>query len=120
MTILANLDPATDDAAEADLLYTQQAAGPRKRTFGSLWRNVLGRTATAQRAFFGATPIAQPAGADQAAVPATPISDAASGTYGATEQALINDLTAQVNAQTTLINQMRSDLVALGLIKGSA
>lgn len=120
MSLLASLDPATDDAAETDLSYTHQTAGPRKRTFGSLWRNVLGRTAAAQRAFFGASPIAQPAGATQAAVPATPISATASGTYGATEQTLINDLKAQVNALTVLCNAQRAALVSLGLMKGGA
>lgn len=120
MTTLPNLAAASDDAEESELLYTVQAAGPRKRTFGSLWRNVLGRTAAAQRAFFGATPIPQPASANQAAVSATPISATAGSSYTTNERDLINALKAQVNALTVLTNQQRADLVALGLIKGSA
>ena len=120
MTTLPNLNAASDEAEESELLYTVQAAGPRKRTFGSIWRNVLGRSAAAQRAFFGASPVSQPASANQSAVSATPISATAGASYTSTEQQMINDLKAKVNAQTVLLNQMRADLVALGLIKGSA
>lgn len=57
---------------------------------------------------WNATPVVQPAHADQAAVTQT-----AGGTYTATEQAMLGAL-------KTLVNQLRADLVAVGLIKGSA
>ena len=122
MTTLPNLPDAPADANDGELIYVRPTAGDAnaKRTFGSFWRNVLGRTAEAQRAFFGATPIAQPASANQAAVPATPISASAGASYTTAERDLINALKAQVNALTVLTNQQRADLVALGLIKGSA
>lgn len=122
MTTLPDLPDAPADAAEGELLYVRPTTEVEnaKRTFGSLWRNVLGRSATAARGFFGATPVTQPAGAAQAAVPAAPISATAGATYTATEQQLINDLKAQVNALTVLCNAQRAALVALGLIKGSA
>jgi len=75
----------------------------------------------------------QPTGANQAAVSGT--IGAALGTtaattttpwgFGSSTQAdaiatRVNQLLVDVAANTTLVNQLRSDLVALGLIKGSA
>lgn len=122
MTTLPNLPDAPDDAADDELLFVRPTTGPAnaKRTFGSIWRNVLGRTAAAQRGFFGATPTTQPASPAQAAAPSTPISASAGATYTAAEQTLINDLKVQVNALTVLCNAQRAALVQLGLIKGSA
>ncbi len=135
MTTLPNLTDAPADALDTDLLFTAVAAdpSPRKRTFLSLWRNVLGRTAAAQRAFFGATPIAQPASAGQAAVTAT-IGAAVASTgatnsspYGFTTAAQADALVARVNelktlgeAEKVLLNEIRGALVSLGLIKGAA
>lgn len=70
--------------------------------------------------FLGATPVVQPASADQAA-----ITDSSSGTADGTVAAIsgsgadadINNNFAEV---VTLLNQIRGDLVTLGLIKGSA
>ncbi|WP_420104572.1 hypothetical protein [Bosea sp. (in: a-proteobacteria)] len=135
MTTLPNLPDAPADANDGELIYVRPTSGSpnAKRTFGSFWRNVLGRTAAAQRAFFGATPIAQPASANQAAVTATVGANVAttgatnSTPYGFTTAAQANDLVTRVNeskalgeANKVLLNQMRADLVALGLIKGSA
>lgn len=58
--------------------------------------------------FYDKQPIAQPANADQAAVSGT-----AGASYTATEQAMLNDV-------VKLANALRSALVSLGLIKGSA
>lgn len=71
-------------------------------------------------AFLGATPVVQPADADQAA-----ITDSSGGTADGTVAAVsgsgadadINNNFAEV---VTLLNQLRADLVTLGLIKGSA
>ncbi|PVE25443.1 hypothetical protein DC522_05985 [Microvirga sp. KLBC 81] len=113
--------PATVD--DNELLYVRLPSGSpvsRKRTMSTLVTYILGSSAASLRGFFGADPVAQPAGASQAAVPATPISASAGATYTATEQQLINDLKAQVNALTVLCNAQRAALVSLGLIKGSA
>lgn len=60
--------------------------------------------------FYGTTPIAQPSGANQAAVTTTaPVSGIG---YGFSY--------AQATAILTLLNELRSAFVALGLIKGSA
>lgn len=135
MTTLPNLPLAPDDAPDGEAYYVRSPTGApnARRTFASFWRNVLGRSAAAQRAFFGATPIAQPASANQAAVGATVgVAVATTGAtqttpYGFTTAAQANDLVARVNelktlgeANKVLVNEMRANLVALGLIKGSA
>lgn len=79
-------------------------------------------TATGQKlAFYGKTPVIQPASANQAAVgttaPAGGTGTAAGGwsTSGNRDTAITT-----INSLVTLVNQLRSDLVSLGLIKGSA
>lgn len=66
---------------------------------------------SAGAAFFSVTAaVAQPSGAAQAAV-ATTAATTGAATYGLTS--------AQANGVVTLVNQLRADLVTLGLIKGS-
>ena len=68
---------------------------------------VVFRASTEKGAFFGTTPVVQPSSASQAAV---------SGQTTATTTALRTDLDAVI----VLANQLRAELVELGLIKGSA
>lgn len=75
---------------------------------GTTTGSKIGTDVAQKLAFWNATPVVQPAHADQAAVTQT-----AGGTYTATEQAMLEAL-------KTLVNQLRADLVAVGLIKGSA
>jgi hypothetical protein len=70
----------------------------------------IGTATTQKLGFFDAPPIVQPAGADQAAVATTGATD--SSPFGYTE--------AQANAIVALVNEMRSVLVNLGLMKGAA
>lgn len=70
----------------------------------------VGNTSTELVAFFGAIPVAQPSSASQAAV-STAAATSGSAIYGFTS--------AQANGIVTLLNQIRSDLVTLGLLKGS-
>jgi hypothetical protein len=68
-------------------------------------------TATTQKlGFYNATPVVQPAGAAQAAV----------ATTGATNASPFGYTEAQANAIVALVNEMRSVLVNLGLMKGAA
>lgn len=76
--------------------------------FGTVSGSKLGSSAGEMLSLWGATPIVQPASANQAAVTQT-----AGATYTATEQAMLNAL-------KTLVNQLRADLVSAGVIKGSA
>jgi UDP-N-acetyl-D-mannosaminuronic acid transferase (WecB/TagA/CpsF family) len=70
----------------------------------------IGTSASQKLGFYGATPIAQRAGAAQAAVATTPATN--STPYGYAE--------AQANAIVALVNELRAALVAVGLIKGAA
>jgi hypothetical protein len=82
--------------------------------------------------FFGATPIVQPVATNQAAVTSTAVTSASntaststtpfgfttSTQFNAVLQA-VNSMVAVVNSLSVWQNQIRTDLVALGLIKGS-
>ena len=70
----------------------------------------VGTAITQKLGFYNATPIVQPAGAAQAAVVTTGATDVSP--FGYTE--------AQANAIVALVNEMRSTLVNLGLMKGAA
>lgn len=67
---------------------------------------VVGKSLTSMRLDFQGP---KPASANQAAVTSGP----ADGTYDSTEQDMLNEI-------KTLVNQLRLDLVNLGLIKGGA
>ena len=69
---------------------------------------LVGQSATDKVAFYGATTVVQPTSASQAAAAATT-------TTTATTTALQTDL----DAVRVLANQLRSELVTLGVIKGS-
>lgn len=80
----------------------------------------IGRSASEKVALFGAEPVAQPSGANQGA-----LIDNSGGTASLTIAAIGATYTqAEVrNAVASLarsINQIRSDLVTLGVIKGAA
>lgn len=71
---------------------------------------LIGSSASSKIGFYGATPVARPASADQAAAPA--------GGTGATAGAY--DTAANRDKLIALVNEMRSCLVNAGLMKGSA
>ena len=72
---------------------------------------IIGRDVSSKLAFYGVTAtVTQPSGAAQAAVVTTAATTGAA-TYGFTS--------AQANSIVALLNQIRSDLVTLGLLKGS-
>lgn len=71
---------------------------------------VLGYNSSEKVAFWGATATTRPSGAGQAAVAST--APTSTNPYGFTTS-------TQAAAIVTLVNQMRSDLVALGLLNGS-
>lgn len=80
----------------------------------------VGQSASDKVGFYGTTPAVQPSGTSQSAVATTAITTLAT-TPTATDIAIaVNSLISRVAANVTLINQVRSDLVTLGLLKGSA
>lgn len=71
----------------------------------------IGKSATSSKlGFWAASPIVQPTSASQAAV-TTEAATTGAATYGLTS--------AQANGVVRLINQLRTDLIAVGIIKGS-
>lgn len=95
----------------------------------------IGTATTQKLGLWNATPVVQPAGANQAALGAVTTVGTNTGTGGAglsligdttsVNQAtnIMNDFAAlrdDMAAAFTLINQLRSDLVAVGIIKGAA
>ena len=94
---------------------TWTAAGGQVFTVGAQ----IGDGASDLVGFYGATPVAQPTATAQSAVPTTAITTLAT-TPTATDVAVaVNSLISRVSAGVTLVNQLRSELVTLGLIKGS-
>lgn len=91
----------------------------------------LGAATSSPISFYGTTPTTQPTSANQAAVATTAITAVAttaatsSSPFGFTSAqanailSAINSLITSEAADRVLLNQIRSDLVTLGLIKGS-
>lgn len=92
----------------------------------------VGQSATTDYVgFYAATPIVQPTNASQSAVTIVTNSAGGTGSYTTGLQAISGTfnstllanafatVAAQSNANAVLVNQLRSDLVSLGLIKGS-
>lgn len=79
----------------------------------------LGDSAADLVGFWGATPAAQPAATAQSALATTTINAVGSTTLTAADLTTLNSIGTRVTAATVLINQMRSDLVTMGLLKGS-
>jgi len=77
-------------------------------TYNSPDGAVMGASTTELIAFYGSTPVVQPTSASQAAVTAT-----------ITTTAVLTQAATQAAANTVLLNQIRSELVTLGLITGS-
>lgn len=97
---------------------------------------VFGKDATSLIGFYGATPVVQPSGSGQAAVTITATTALATavisqvGTSGkwafSTSTAALaytvrmKQVQVDIEAVGVLLNKLRTDLVALGAIKGSA
>ena len=82
---------------------------------------MLGQSATDKVGFFGVTAAVQPTSSNQAAVATSTITTAATSTtpYGYATTTQADAVPAQIVLLRTLVNQMRSDLVTLGILKGS-
>ncbi len=92
----------------------------------------LGESATDLVGFYGTTPIAQPSTASQDAVTATAVTAVnttatittaahgfTTGTFGDKVVKRVAQMQVDVAALVILTNQMRTDLTALGIIKGA-
>lgn len=97
-------------AAAATTLSGALTLGNNNIVAGTGAGTKIGTATTQKLGFYDATPIARPEGAAQAAV----------ATTGATNSTPFGYTEAQANAIVALVNEMRSVLVNLGLMKGAA
>lgn len=80
---------------------------------------VLGQDTADKIAFYGVTPVAQPAATAQSAVATTALTTITDIVTTASLTGAFNSVVARVTALITLTNSLREELVDLGLIKGS-
>lgn len=108
-------------------------AGERHLTDKRSAGTFIGQASTEKVGFYGTTPADQPATDSQAAVTATAVTATATtatittaahgfatGTHGDAVVSRVAQLQVDVAATVVLVNQMRTDLVELGIIKGEA
>jgi len=81
----------------------------------SLYGGIIGATKNHKVSFYGESPVVQPSSASQAAVTATALT-----TIDGTNTTEMAALVSAVNELKVMCNQIRGDLVTLGLIKGSS
>ena len=86
---------------------------------GDLDGTVLGQSVTDKIAFYGKTTIVQPAATAQSAIATTTITALVTTPTATDIATAVNALITRVTALTTWANQARTDLVNLGLQKGS-
>lgn len=80
----------------------------------------FGQSLSDKVGFWGVTPVVQPLATAQSAVATTAITTLVTTPASTDIAVAVNSLIARVAAIVTLDNQIRSDLVTVGLIKGSA
>lgn len=80
----------------------------------------LGKASTELVGFWGASPVDQPASANQFAITSTTLSTITDIVTTASMTGAINAIVARVNSISVFAYQIRADLVEAGLIKGSA
>ena len=92
-------------------------------TVGTTAGSKIGTAAAQKLGFFGATPVSQPAGASEAAI-ANNTGGTANGSMAAVAATNGSDQSAVINKNFTelwtLLNSLRTALMSLGLLKGSA
>ncbi|WP_276199808.1 hypothetical protein [Chelatococcus sp. XZ-Ab1] len=132
MSTLAEKPQAPTAVNDAEYIWAvHPVEGNVRRPLSTLVPYINGYSGSA-RGFFGASPITQPAHADQASYTLTvgatlTITGTQSSPWGFASQSDLNNLVARVNELRAdilgvhkLLTAIRSALVALGLMKGEA
>jgi hypothetical protein len=122
-------DPSSGMIPAGYLVLNVATGGVKRHAGGYVWETQVGGSAAAKIGFWGAVPVVQPSGADQAAV----VLGNADGEIGgltvsnpptqAEVQALrdkCEELADDVRALSTLVHALRTALVAVGVVKGGA
>jgi hypothetical protein len=81
---------------------------------------VLGQSTASLVALWGKTPVDQPAATAQSALSTAALTTITDIVTTASVTGAFNAVVARVEAINTLVNQIRTDLVEVGVIKGSA
>ena len=121
-------DPATGTIPTGYLILNVTQGTLKRHAGGYSWETIVGAT-SGKIGFYGVTPVAQPAGAGQAAVTlgnadgeigGLPISDPPTQAEVQALRDKCEELADDVRALATLVHAMRAALVAVGVLKGSA
>lgn len=80
----------------------------------------FGQSVTDKVSLYGKTPVVQPAATAQSAVATATLTTITDIVTTASMTGAFNALVTRVTALTVLLNQVRSDLIDVGNIKGSA
>ena len=101
----------------------------KRHAGGCVWETQVGGSTTARVGFWGAAPVVQPSGADQAAVTlgntngeigGLTISDPPTQAEVVALRGKCEMLADDVRALSTLVHAVRGALVAVGVVKGGA
>jgi hypothetical protein len=123
------VDPASGTVPTGYLILNV-STGDVKRHAGSYsWETQIGGSASARIGFWGATPVVQPSGADQAAVTignadgeigGLTISDPPSQAEVQALRDKCEELADDVRALSALVHALRGALLTVGMVKGGA
>ena len=123
------VDPSSGTVPTGYLMLNVTTGTVKRHAGGYVWETQIGGGASARIGFWGATPVVQPSGADQAAVTLANTDGAIGGLLisdpptQAEVQALrdkTEELADDVRALSGLIHALRAALVSAGVVKGGA
>jgi hypothetical protein len=125
----ATADPSSGTIPTGYLILNVTQGTLKRHAGGYSWEIIVGGSASARIGFYGVTPVAQPAGADQAAVTlgnadgeigGLTISDPPTQAEVQSLRDRCEELADDVRALSALVHALRGALVAVGVVKGGA
>jgi hypothetical protein len=120
-------DPSSGTVPTGYLVLNVSTGDVKRHAGGYVWETQIGGSASARIGFWGATPVVQPSGADQAAVTlgntggeigGLTISDPPTQAEVQALRDKCEELADDVRALSALVHALRGALVAVGAIKG--
>jgi len=122
-------DPASGTVPTGYLVLNVTTGTVKRHAGGYVWEMQIGGSSTARIGFWGATPVVQPSGANQAAVTlgntdgeiaGLTISDPPTQAEVQALRDACEELADDVRALSALVHALRGALVAVGVVKGGA
>jgi hypothetical protein len=123
------VDPSSATVPTGYLVLNVASGTVKRHAGGCVWETQIGGSASARIGLWGATPVVQPSGADQAAVTLGSVDGEIGGLTisdpptQAEVQALrdkAEELADDMRALSTLVHALRGALVSVGVVKGGA